>query len=114
MAAEPKSTPAGRMYGRGPKIDAEREPPGGAAGGGAAAEPKEAPRQEKKDEGPKGDVMAGTDGIPTHHHEQSGERAALHHRHVAEHHDMHHRHEREHLMRVMGHHKEDGEAMHER
>lgn len=62
----------------------------------------------------KGDVMAGTDGIPTHHHAQHAERSEMHHRHQLEHVMMHGRHQEDHLKASMGHHGEAMPAMHQR
>lgn len=62
----------------------------------------------------KGDVMAGTDGIPTHHHAQNAERSEMHHRHILETVQQHGRQQQDHLMRAMGHHAEDMSAMHQR
>lgn len=120
MAAEPKKK---ALYGKSPRI--EREPEKGDTDKSGhmaeASKTAEVTAEKPNPEGDmehggdtKGDVMAGTDGIPTSHHEHSRERSEMHHRHMAEHHEMHHRHEREHLMRVMGHHSEGHEDMHER
>lgn len=58
----------------------------------------------------KGDVMAGTDGIPTHH-TQAAERGEVHNRHMLEQKDLLHRHERDHLARSLGHGGEDFTVM---
>ena len=118
-----KAAASARLYGKAPKI--EPEPGGGDTNrsGHEAGARKEA---EKTAGGPepqgdmthggnaKEDVMAGTAGIPTHHHTQAAERTEGHHRRMREHTEMHHRHESEHLMRVLGHHHEDHETMNER
>lgn len=123
MAEAARKPPSERMYGKGPKIEPEPSKGDTNKSGHQAEAKKEAEKTagqpeskaNMKDGGDtKGDVMAGTEGIPTHHHEQARERTEVHHRHMAEHASMHERHEREHLMRVMGHHEEDQEAMHER
>lgn len=122
MAKEPKASPSSRMYGKGPKIEAE--PAGGDVNGAgdeagamaAAEETAGAPKPKadmKRGGAAKGDVMAGTDHMHEHH-QHHGERAEMHHRHMAEHHAMHHRHQHEHLMRVTGNHHEKHEEMHER
>lgn len=124
MAAAPKKGGA-RLYGKSPRIDADPAdgdtidtgggaPAAAADAAGATAGAPAAEGTMNTDQGPEGDVMAGTEGIPTHHHEASRERAEMHHRQRTEHDEMHHRHEREHLMRVMGAHHEDRETMHER
>jgi hypothetical protein len=103
-----------KMYGKSPRI--APEPAEGDtvdSGGGApdaAAEAAEATAGAPEAQGdmqegpaPKGNVMAGTDGIPTSHHTQAMERT-----------EMHHRHEHEHLMHSMGHHHEEKAEMHRR
>lgn len=113
---EKKPARSSTMYGKGPRIEDKdvsvKERSGGAP---EPAKTVSAGNGDMKSGGaPKGDVMAGTDGIPTSHHEHARERDSMHHRHMAEHHSMHERHERDHLMHTMGHAKEDMEAMHER
>ena len=118
---EKKPKRSDKMYGKGPKISAEPEGKKPDAGGGvreggapkpkAAATEGEGTMTEGGNAG--GDVMAGTDGIPTMH-QHSAERMEVHHRHERERSDMMHRHEREHMQRAMGHHKESHEAMNKR
>lgn len=84
---------------QGSKVGAERT---------AASPPKPSDVSGKTGSTTKGDVMAGTDGIPTHH-TQSGERTALHSSHMLEHSEMMGRHERDHLARALGH----GDMTHE-
>ena len=116
-----KAAASARLYGKAPKIEPEGDgdlvqSAGGAPMGAAAEAEKTTGAKADMTHGgnAKEDVMAGTDGIPTHHHQHAAERAELHHRHMHEHHEMHHRHEREHLMRVMGHHHEKHHEMHAR
>ena len=117
-----KAAASARLYGKAPKIEAE---PGDGdmvkSGGGTpdkaaekAAKPARAEADMTHGGNAKEDVMAGTAGIPTHHHTQAAERTEGHHRRMREHTEMHHRHESEHLMRVLGHHHEDHETMNER
>lgn len=123
--AEKKSS-SSKMYGKSPRI--EKAPAKGdtvKSEGGApkeaaakaeesAGEPKsEATYSEVGDGGTnaaKGDVMAGTDGIPTHHM-QSNEREAMHGRQSTERAEAHGRHERDHLMRATGNSSESHEDM---
>ncbi len=125
MAEEEKKPSASKkLYGKTPKIEPEGKGDTVKSEGGA---PKEAATEAKdtagdppshtetKSEGEsgteaKGDVMAGTDGIPTYH-TQSGERAAQHHRHMMEHVDGYHARERDHLMAATGNHAEAADAM---
>lgn len=98
MAEEPKKkSGSARMYGKSPRI--EKAPSEGDEVRSEGGAPKKAaakaettagePRSEATHndegkggtEGAKGDVMAGTDGIETHH-VQSGEREALHGQHM--------------------------------
>ena len=118
-----KKKGAARLYGNSPRIDdampgGDTNASGDEAGAAEAAEATAgAPETQgtmNKGGNTKGAVMAGTDHIPTHHHQHATERHELHGRHMAEHHEMHHRHEREHLLRVMGHHHEAHEEMHHR
>lgn len=122
MAEEPKKSRSQKMYGKGPRIEAESgegDVNRSTSEQGAKKEvEKTAGKPETKGDmkhggNAKGDVMAGTDGIMTHH-QHSAERTEMHHRHRMEHEEHHHRHEREHMMRTMGHHSEDHEEMHER
>lgn len=119
--AEKKSR-SERMYGKGPSIvdePAEGDVNRSTNEQGAkdevektAAKPET--RADMKSGGnAKGDVMAGTDGIMTHH-QHSAERTETHHRHMHEQHALHERHEREHMMRAMGHHHESHEEMNDR
>lgn len=68
------------------------------------------------DEGPKQDVMAGTDRTMgmSDHHAQAAERKDAHHARMMEHVEMYGRHENEHLMRATGNHTESHEEMSER
>lgn len=123
MADEPKKG-AKALYGKPPKIqsaEAKGDTPKDAGApkqaAAKAAETAGSPKTEAVVEGDmksgteaKGDVMAGTDGIMTHH-TQSGERMEGHHRRMHEHGEMMHRHEREHVMRATGHHAESHEDM---
>ncbi len=121
---EKKPKRSEKMYGKGPKIEAEREGDKVKSEGGA---PKEANAEADKTAGDppshvetsdvgksgteaKGDVMAGTDGIETHH-VHSGERMQMHGRHMLEAVDMAHRHDKEHMLRVTGNHGEDHGTM---
>lgn len=127
MAEAARKPTSERMYGKRPRIAEESEGDEVRSRGGAPERAEAAARKTAgnppsktvtRDEGKsgteaKGDAMAGTDGIETHH-THSGERTEMHHRHMAEHKDMHHRHEREHLMRAMGHHHESHEEMNAR
>ena len=125
--AEEKKSGSARMYGKTPKIEPEGKGDTVKSEGGA---PDKANAEAKstagdppshvteKDEGrsgteAKGDVMAGTDGIDTHH-VQSGERDAIHHRQMMDHVQRHERHQRERLMHAMGHGKEATADMHKR
>jgi hypothetical protein len=110
---EVRKARSSKMYGDGPRIE-DKDVKAPVKKGGAP----EPARTVSKGDGDmkhggdtKGDVMAGTDGIPTEHHQHSSERTEAHHRRMREHADMHHRHEREHMLRVMGHHHEDHEKM---
>ncbi len=122
MAEDKKPSRSSKMYGKGPKIEPEGKGDIVKSEGGA---PKEAASEAKDTAGDppshttkddagksgteaKGDVMAGTDGIPTHH-VQSGERTEAANRHMMEAKDMLGRHERDHLARSLGH----GEMTHE-
>lgn len=121
---EKKPSASKKLYGKTPKIEPEGKGDTVKSEGGA---PKEAASEAKdtagdppshtetKDEGKsgteaKGDVMAGTDGIPTFH-TQSGERSQLHSRHMMAHVEAHHGRERDHLMQATGNHAEAPEAM---
>jgi hypothetical protein len=122
---EEKKKSSEKLYGKGPKIEPAPEKGDTVKSEGGA--PKEAAKEAEKSAGEpkseathsevgksgteaKGDVMAGTDGIMTHH-TQSGERTSVHNRHQMEMEQMHGRHEHEHMMRVMGHSKESHEEM---
>jgi hypothetical protein len=123
-----KKKPADKLYGKGPKL--EPEPNKGDTVKSEGGAPKEAAKKAEESAGDpksetthsdigksgteaKGDVMAGTDGIMTHH-TQSGERKDMHHRHMMEKESVHGRHEHEHMMRAMGHGKESHEEMNTR
>ena len=118
---EKKPKRSDKMYGKGPKISAEPEGKKPDAGGGVreggAPKPKVAAVEGEgtmtKGGNAGGDVMAGTDGIPTMH-QHSTERMEVHHRHMREHTEMMGRHEREHAMRAMGHHHLCDEGMNAR
>ena len=113
--AEKKAARSAKMYGKGPRIeDKDVETKIEAGGAPEPAKTVSSGSGDTKSGGDaKGDVMAGTDGVETHH-QHSGERMEMHHRHERERGDMMHRHEREHMMRATGHHHEKHEAMHER
>jgi hypothetical protein len=119
--AEKKPKRSEKMYGKGPKISDEpagkKPDAGGGVREGGAPKPKVAAveGEGRMTEGGNagGDVMAGTDGIPTMHQE-STERMETHHRHERERGDMMHRHEREHMQREMGHHHEKHAEMNKR
>lgn len=117
------------LYGKPPRIETDKASGDTVKSGGGA--PKGAQAKAEKTAGSptamtenksvgdsgtnaKGDVMAGTDGIPTHHHTQHAERAELHHRHMMQHVQQHGKHQEEHLMQSMGHSSESASAMHER
>lgn len=119
--AEKKSR-SERMYGNGPTITDEPEEGDKNRSGhqeeAHAAAKKTAGKSETKADMKSGgeaaaDVMAGTDGIETHH-TQSNEREAMHGRHMVAHAGMHGRHEKEHLARALGHAKESHEDMADR
>lgn len=139
MAAEARAAPSRRMYGKSPKIERESEAERKADGEPAIKEEsakgdpdksgkmKEAHAAAEKtagkpvaegamDKGGKAeaDVMAGTAGIPTVHHDHATDRAALHARHQMESADLHHKQEREHILRITGNHADSHEAMHDR
>jgi len=121
---EKKPSASKRLYSKTPKIEPEGKGDTVKSEGGA---PKEAASEAKstagdppektetKSEGEsgteaKGDVMAGTDGIPTYH-TQSGERTAMHSRHMMAHVEAHHGRERDHLLAATGNHSESPEDM---
>lgn len=118
MADEKKPARSAKLYKKGPSIKPEgkgdtnksaSEEGASAAAKKTAGDPP-APKDVSGESGSttKGDVMAGTDGIPTHH-TQAGERMEIHKRHMVEHADMIGRHERDHLARSLGH----GDVSHE-
>lgn len=130
---EKKKAGSERMYGKSPHIERKEKKSGdkmeseGGAPKEAAAKAEETAGEPKAEanmddasvpggEGApeaKGDVMAGTDGIETHH-TSSAERMEGHSRRMGEHSEMMHRHEREHLLRATGNHKEDHASMSKR
>lgn len=126
MADEPKKG-AKALYGKPPKIqsaEAKGDTPKDAGApkqaAAKAAETAGSPKTEAVVEGDmksgteaKGDVMAGTDGIMTHH-TQSGERSDMHSRHMLEHSHMLGRHQQDHAIRAMGHGTESHEQMNKR
>lgn len=94
---------ASKLYGKSPKIENEPvDAVGDTDTSGHSEKAREKAAEPPKTEGTmdkggdaKGDVMAGTDGIKTHH---MHERNETHARHMHEHATMHNRHMHEHMM----------------
>ncbi len=110
---------AKKLYGKGPRIDAapaKGDVNKSANEQGAKAETAKTAGGDsvegdmKSGGDAKADVMAGTDGIPTHH-THIAERLEVHNRHMMEHKDWMHRVERDHLARTLGHGGEDHATM---
>jgi hypothetical protein len=120
MAEEKTKKGAGKLYGKSPRIKEKAVAGEGdtnksgheAEAAAAAAKPPRAEGTMKEGGNAKGDVMAGTAGVETHHH--AHERNQMHARHAHERHEMHVRHQHEHSMREAGHHHETHQAMAER
>lgn len=100
MAEEKKKKGAAGLYGKSPRIEDEPVKAGGDTNksgheeGAAekAAEPAKTEGTMNEGGNAKGDVMAGTNGVPAHHMHELHETKA---RHVHEHMTMHNRHARE-------------------